>query len=276
MELNKIYRADNLDFLDDLRKSNVVADLVLTDPPYNIGKDFGNDSDKLDAKQFLMTMGYRISRLGFCISPQASLIMFASHLYVADITITVRNKGWTYQRQMIWHYRNGMSRQTKTPVTEYEPFVWFTFDPDKYTYNGDDVRVPYRSERVKTPVYKKNKSGETVAWMPDPRGAKRGDVWEYPTLAGKLYENEKTEHPSQKPESLIIDIIKAFCPKNSDGKYDGLVLDIYAGSGTVPVCCEILNQQGHNIRWLACELEQKWVDVGNERLAKLKVQVSIL
>jgi site-specific DNA-methyltransferase (adenine-specific) len=44
MELNKIYCADNLDFLQELAKSEVKVDLVLTDPPYNIGKDFGNDS----------------------------------------------------------------------------------------------------------------------------------------------------------------------------------------------------------------------------------------
>jgi site-specific DNA-methyltransferase (adenine-specific) len=144
-------------------------------------------------------------------------------------TMLLKSRKPVLQRQMIWYYRNGMSRQTLTPVTEYEPFLWFTWSEDFYTYNGDDVRVPYKSDRVKTPVYKKNKSGEVKAWNPDPRGAKRGDVWEYPTLAGKLYENERTEHPSQKPEALITDLIKAFCPKNAEGKYDGVVMDIYAG-----------------------------------------------
>jgi site-specific DNA-methyltransferase (adenine-specific) len=270
MEMNKIYCDDNINFLGELSSSDVKVDLVVTDPPYNIGKDFGNDSDNVPLSVFLQRMKDRIINLHHCTAPGAGLVLFASHMYVAEINSLLKEESLSYKRQMIWYYKNGMSRQTRTPVTEYEPFLWFTWSEDYYTYNGDDVRVPYKSDRVKTPVYKKNKDGEIKAWIADPRGAKRGDVWEYPTLAGKLYEAERTEHPSQKPEALMTDIIKAFCPKNADGKYDGVVMDIYAGSGTVPVCCELLNRQGHNIRWLACEMEQKWVDVGNRRLERLR------
>ena len=42
----------------------------------------------------------------------------------------------------------------------------------------------------------------------NPLGALRGDIWEYPTLAGKLFK-KKTEHPTQN-ESLITDLIKLF------------------------------------------------------------------
>lgn len=35
------------DVLDKLIEAGEEYDLVLTDPPYNINKDFGNDSDKL-------------------------------------------------------------------------------------------------------------------------------------------------------------------------------------------------------------------------------------
>jgi site-specific DNA-methyltransferase (adenine-specific) len=159
-------------------------------------------------------------------------------------------------------------------VTEYEPFLWYSIDNDDWVYNGDDIRVPYRSERVKNPVYKTNKNGEKVAWNPDPRGAKRGDVWEYPALTGKVYEDERTDHPTQKPESLIIDLIKGFCPKNPEGKYEGRVLDIYAGSGTTLVACERLNAMGHHIEWVGCELEQRWVDEGNRRIAEIKNSLS--
>ena len=45
----------------------------------------------------------------------------------------------------------------------------------------------------------------------------RGDVWAFPTLAGRAFKNEKAVHPTQKPEALIIELIKAFCPKNKEG-----------------------------------------------------------
>ena len=40
----------------------------------------------------------------------------------------------------------------------------------------------------------------------------RGDVWSFPALAGKSFP-KKTEHPMQKTETLITEIIKAFCPQ---------------------------------------------------------------
>lgn len=97
----------------------------------------------------------------------------------------------------------------------------------------------------------------------------RGDVWDFPTLAGKCFEKEKTSHPTQKPESLIMELIKAFCPMQAD-KYVGKILDPFHGSGTLGVCCEKLNLQGHNIQWTGIELEQQWCDIANERLLKLK------
>jgi len=254
---------DNIDFLEFLLKENYSIDLVITDPPYNIGKDFGNDSDKQEMDSYISNLKIRFAKVSQLLKEHGSVICFSSHLYVAHIQIMLQ-EFLQYRRMMIWYYKNGMSRQTNTPVTEYEPFLWFT-KSNNWIYNTDDIRVPYKTDRVKSPIYKTNVKGEKIAWMPNPRGAKRGDVWEYPTLAGKLYENEKTEHPTQKPESLITDLIKAFCPKKND-IYEGNVLDIYGGSGTTAVCCEQLNQQGHNINYFSCEIEPKWVNITINRL----------
>ena len=69
---------------------------------------------------------------------------------------------------------------------------------------------------MKNAVNYKNAKGEKKVWIPNPNGSMRGDIWDYPTLAGKRFENERTEHPTQKPESLITELIKAFCPMNSN------------------------------------------------------------
>jgi site-specific DNA-methyltransferase (adenine-specific) len=265
MEWNSTLCGDNLTVMQQLIVRREEFDLIITDPPYGVGKDFGNDTDKLGAKEFIKFMSDRAALMVRLMAPNGSAICFTSQKYVARIQIALEESGMIFQRMMMWHYRNGMSRQVNSPVTEFEPFLWMTYGAD-YTYNGDDVRVPYKSDRVKTPVYKKNKSGEIKAWTPDPRGAKRGDVWEYPCLAGKLYADERTPHPTQKPESLITDLLRAYCPKGADGKYCGKVLDPFHGSGTVGVCCEKLNAQGHRIQWLGVELEQNWVDVSAKRL----------
>ena len=258
------------DVLDKLIEAGEKYDLVLTDPPYNINKDFGNDSDKLPLDEFVDLSYERICKLKKILTPTGSIIWFGIHDYICYIQIAMFKAGLNYRRLNIWHYENGFSRSRKEPATHYEPFVWFSNDPKKWTYNVDEVRIPYKStERLKSPVKYKGPNGEERIWTPNPKGAMRGDIWDFPTLAGKRFEKERTDHPTQKPESLITELIKAFCPMK-DGKFVGKIIDPFHGSGTLGVCCEKLNLQGNNIEWTGIELEQRWCDVAKERLEKVR------
>ena len=91
------------------------------------------------------------------------MVWFCSHKYVGFLQVMMYEIELEYQRILIWHYNNGMSRQSRTPVTAYEPIIWFSRGT-KWTYNKDDVRVPYKTDRVKTPCFKKNAKGEKVAF----------------------------------------------------------------------------------------------------------------
>ena len=256
---NQIHHSDCKTFIQKLLDEGIKFDLILTDPPYNIGKDFGNDSDKKPLNEYLAETKDILTKCKELLSDQGSLIWFCTHRYVGHLQTMMYDLGYQYRRMLIWYYLNGMSRQRRTPVTEYEPVLWFS-KTDDFVYNADDMRIPYRSERVKNPCYKKDKNGVKRAWLPNPLGALRGDVWKYPVLSGKLYEAERTEHPTQKPESLITDLLRAFCLKEGDD-YVGRVFDPFMGSGTTAVCCKSLG-----IPWMGCEMEGKWVEIGRGRL----------
>jgi DNA modification methylase len=269
-KFRRIICGDSDLLLQQMLNDGTKVDLVLTDPPYNLKKDFGNNSDKLSLADFLTITKKRIELCRDLLLPNGSIIWFGIHHYIGFIQAMMYDVGLYYRRMNIWYYENGFSHVKTSPVTQYEPFLWFSKSSKKWTYNVDDVRIPYKSQqRLKNPVYYKNKNGERIKWEPNPLGAMRGDVWMFPTLAGKLYQHEKTSHPTQKPESLIIELIKAFCPKNLDGFYDGVILDPFHGSGTVGVCCEKLNKQGHNIRWIGIEIEKHWCDIATERLRNI-------
>jgi len=270
-DFNKVICGNSDIILKEMVDKGQKFDLILTDPPYNLNKDFGNNSDKLSLPDFLSISSQRVSLCKELLNPSGSLIWFGIHHYIGFIQSIMYESGLHYRRLNIWFYENGFSRIKTAPLTQYEPFLWFSKSDKTWTYNVDDVRVPYKStERLKNPVYYTNSKGERVKWEPNPMGALRGDVWAFPTLAGKLYKNEKTAHPTQKPEALITELIKAFCPKNADGLYEGTILDPFHGSGTLGVCCEKLNKQGNNITWIGIELEKKWCDIANERLQKIK------
>lgn len=271
IEFNKNYVGDSDKIVKEFLKQGVKFDLILTDPPYNLNKDFGNNSDCLPLDDFLKVTKRRMKNYKEILEDYGSIVWFGIHKYIGYIQVIMYETGLFYRTMNIWYYENGFSRNRTSPLGQYEPFLCFSKSDKKWTYNVDDVRIPYKStERLKTPVYYKNKNGEKVEWKPNPKGAMRGDVWEYPTLAGKAFAKEKTSHPTQKPESLIMELIKAYCPKNKDGKYDGTILDPFHGSGTLGVCCEKLNKEGHNIKWIGIELEQKWSDICEERLKTVR------
>jgi len=256
--------------LNDLVKEGVKYDLILTDPPYNVGKDFGNRSDRLPLDEFLKGMYARIDKLKELLTEDGSIIWFGIHDYLCFIQCYMYKIGLSYRRVNIWHYTNGFSRSRREPATHYEPFLWFSANPNKWTYNVDEVRMPYQStERLKSPIKYKDSKGNVKIWKPSEKGAMRGDIWDFPTLAGKAFASERTEHPSQKPEALITEIIKAFCPM-TDGHFNGNILDPFHGSGTLGVCCEKLNLQGAKINWTGIEIEKKWCDIANQRINDLK------
>lgn len=257
--------------LPEMVRDGLKVDLILTDPPYNLNKDFGNDSDKLPLDEFINKTRQRVALCKDLLTDDGSIIWFGIHHYIGFIQTIMYENGLYYRRMNIWYYENGFTRTKKGPACQYEPFLWFSKSAKNWTYNADDVRVPYKSkDRLKNPIFYKGSNGEKRVWQPNPLGALRGDIWKFPTLAGKLYEKERTEHPTQKPESLITELIKAFCPKNEDGKYEGTILDPFHGSGTLGVCCEKLNKEGHNIKWIGIELEKKWCDIGTQRLQNLE------
>lgn len=277
IDFNRFHLADSDEYLlDRLLEEGERFDLIITDPPYNLNKDFGNDSDRLAFNDFLSINRTRIEKCSRLLKPGGSLVWFAIHHYVGFLQVMMYEAGLHYRRMNIWRYENGFSRSQKTLRGEYEPFLWFSEGESHWTFNADDVRVPYKStERLKNPVYYRDGKGQRVAWQPNPLGAMHGDIWEYPTLAGKRFEQERTGHPTQKPEALIAAIVRAFCPKDALGRYTGRVLDPFAGVGTLGVACERLNRQGHRIEWLCSELESRWVEISRERVAKLNVELSL-
>ncbi|MFR1820379.1 MAG: DNA-methyltransferase [Lactococcus petauri] len=270
IDFNKAYQGNSDELLKKLIEENIKFDLILTDPPYNLNKNFGNKSDSLSMEEFLEVNRLRINLCHKLLNKEGSLLWFGIHKYIGFLQVLMYNDGLFYRGMNIWNYNNGFSRSKKVPATTYEPILWFSNSDKKWTYNADDVRVPYKStDRLKNPVFYKDKNGNKKEWRPNPKGALRGDIWQFPTLSGKSFEKERTTHPTQKPESLITELIKAYCPKNAEGFYEGVILDPFHGSGTLGVCCERLNKLGHSIKWIGIELEEKWVEITNERIKEL-------
>jgi DNA modification methylase len=136
----------------------------------------------------------------------------------------------------------------KSPSSTYEPLLWFT-KTDKYTFKP--IREPYKSkDRLK---YKINKNGKV--WSPNPEGKMGGDIWNIPTLAGKRFEKEKVNHPTQKPLAICDKIINHFSNEND------LILVPFAGSGS-----ELVSAKKNKRRFIGFELNEKYINISKKRL----------
>ncbi len=250
MKLNKIYKGDCIKLMNKLDDESF--DLVIADPPYNLRKDFGNNSDKWSNVTDWVSWSKDWIKVAVKkLKPTGSIFIYGIHHYQCFIQVYLYELGLQYRRQIIWYYENGFSTYKNAPAAQYEPLLWFSKSAE-YTYHI--IREPYKSEeRLKNKITKNGK-----VWMPHPDGKQGGDVWNIPVLAGKRFENERVDHPTQKPLQICERIIKHF--SNPGDK----ILIPFCGSGSECVSA-ILNSRD----FVAFEINEKYIELANSRLKEV-------
>ena len=224
------------------------AHLVIADPPYNLGKDFGDWKETEQASRWLPWSKQWIDEAVRILAPGGSIFIYGIHRHLCWLQCYLYEAGLTYRRQIIWHYENGFAGYTKSLAAHYEPILWFS-KGDGYTYHP--IREPYKStERLKHKITKNGRE-----WKPNPDGRLAGDVWRFPTLAGRRFRDEKVDHPTQKPLSISHRIIRHF---SSPGD---LVVVPFAGSGTECVAAKLDGR-----RFIGIELNPEYVALGLRRI----------
>ncbi len=239
------------DCLEGMRRlPSGIASLIIADPPYNLAKDFGAWKETEQAHRWLPWCKEWLVECQRLLTEQGSIFVYGIHHHLCWIQCHMYDLGLRYRRQIIWHYENGFAGYTKSLAAHYEPLLWFS-KSDEFVYHP--IREPYKSaDRLK---YKINKNGKT--WNPNPEGRMAGDVWRFPVLAGRRFRDEKVDHPTQKPLSISVRIVRHFSNPGD------LVLVPFAGSGTecVAACCE-------NRRYLGFELNAEYIKIAQARLLR--------
>jgi len=233
------------------------AGLVIADPPYNLEKDrefgievpFANHAEWLDWSRTWLEQAKRL------LAPKGNLFLYAIHHNACYLQCALYELGLEYRRQIIWYYENGWSKYKLGPACHYEPLLWFSREKDS-TYHV--IREPYKSTaRLKHKITKNGKE-----WTPHPDGRQAGDVWRFPTLAGRRFAAERTKHPTQKPERLTARIIEHFSNPGD------LVLVPFVGSGTE---CAVAVKLGR--RYWGTELNADYVRMARERVTQASTQL---
>jgi site-specific DNA-methyltransferase (adenine-specific) len=234
------------------------AQIILADPPYNIGKDFGNDSDKQNMDAYLTWCDTWIAECLRVLKPNGTMFIYGFSEILADISARIKtNKRW-----IVWHYTNKTAPGLNFWQRSHESIlvVW----KDSYVFNRDAVREPY------TDAYKKasgkvraatpgrfSKGDKTTVYVAHEGGALPRDVIKIPALAGGAGKSERVAHPTQKPIELCTRLI-ASCRQET-----GYVLVPFVGSGSE---CVAASRMG--LEYRGAELNPEYVSLALGRLSE--------
>lgn len=225
--------------------------LVVTSPPYNIGKEYEKRQklqDYLAFQEKVIDECYRTLKPDGSICWQTGNYVDNGSIIPLDILLyPIFDKlKMKMRNRIVWHFGHGL-HASKRFSGRYETIVWFT-KSDDYYFNLDPIRIPQEYPQKK--YFKGKKKGELSG---NPLGKNPSDVWEIPNV--KSNHVEKTEHPCQFPVALVERLILSMTKEND------LVFDPFMGVGTTAVASLL-----HHRRCAGSDIEGKYLDIAKERL----------
>jgi len=233
----KIKKADAFKAIKKEKDNSI--DLLITSPPYNIGKEYETkksfDNYLKPYEEFANDLFKKIKKTG-SICWQVGNYVHKGEIIPLDIPFysIFANAGFKLRNRIIWHFEHGLHASNRFSG-RYETILWFT-KSDKYIFNLDQpgVRIPSKYPG------KRNKNGKITG---NPLGKNPSDfmqvtqqdwdrlIWNMPNV--KANHPEKTSHPAQFPIELAQRCVLALT------KINGLVLDPFCGTATSLVASSI-------------------------------------
>jgi len=200
LELNKIYCGDCLEIMKEIDNESI--DLVLTDPQYNIGKDYEISKDNISDSEFWTFTNKWISQI-FRVLKEGSKFYFSClEKQIFDYKPICEEIGFSYRQLLIWYGPNqvGKGKISKEWSPMFEPIFLF-------------------SKGKRTPMLSGIGNTHNVLIESRPQ---------------RNFNKDKRYHITQKPLMLYKRIISR--------TRGNLILDPFIGSGTTAIACKQLGR----------------------------------
>jgi len=274
--VNQVLHMDVVKGLKKLRSES--ADCIILDPPYNIGKNFGNNQTKVEIQEYVDWADEWLTECKRVLKPGGVMYVYGFPEILAHLSVNLDMN----QRWLVWHYTNKTVPSLNFWQRTHESILccW----KDERTFFRDQVRVPYTDTFLKNAAGKKRKStqgrfgSKETTYTAHSGGALPRDVICSPSLAGgaglkerfhyspslqqlltskqrKLLENDDTiSHPTQKP-TKVTEILLDACIES--GSHATVVIP-FAGTGSE---CFVCDQRGYT--WTGFDFNEDYVNMAN-------------
>ena len=244
--LLKLFNSDCIKALKEIENNSI--NLILTDPPYNIGNFMIDRATNLDKMRdnFFVTAGWdnmkeedwsesmdlffkesaRVMKRG------GSMIVFMAIIKVETIIKLAVKHGFYYKTTGIWHKQNPMPRNMNLHfVNSTESWIYFTYKARTGTFNNN--------------------------------GKLLHDFIESSVV--NLSEKKHGKHPTQKPQ-VITDFFVEVLSNPGD-----VVLDPFMGSGTTGVSAISLKRN-----FVGAEINKEYFEIAEKRIEEIKQWIKTL
>jgi len=284
LPLNKIILGDALAELKKLPDES--CDVVIVDPPYNIGKDFGNNTDKRELKEYVAWCKEWINECIRAMKPNGTMFIYGFSEILAYLSVEIPiNKRW-----LIWHYTNKNVASLNFWQRSHEAIIcsW----KNRPIFNRDEVREPYTdgflngaAGKVRKGTFGRfGKDGKETVYNAHEGGALPRDVIKIPALAGgagmierwflcktcddvfeprelkRHLKHEIMKHPTQKPIELSRKLILSATPKKG-----GIVLVPFVGTGSECVAAKELGKS-----YIGFEINPDYIRIAEKSLSNAR------
>ncbi len=223
-------------FLSFVETSSI--DLILTDPPYNLGKFMHKRNtnlvkmrenqfaysgwDNLSQEDWEKEMDIYLKESSRVLKKGGALLMFMSLIKLETIIQIATKYKFYYKTTGVWHKTNPMPRNMNIHfINSTEAWIYFIKDKTSGTFNNEGKVIHDFIESSLT-TSKEKKFGK---------------------------------HPTQKPMKIIGHFIKLLSNPGDT------VLDPFMGSGTTGVCSRVLNR-----KFIGIELSENYYDLSKKRI----------
>jgi site-specific DNA-methyltransferase (adenine-specific) len=232
MELNTIHNVDALTGMGALLIDGIKADLILTDPPYEIpnlragghtglSESIQNVMDQLNTPMLRKTVSREYLEAMWALQDIPNLYIFCNGKQIPYyLDFFVKEKGCKYDI-LIWYKTNAIPLYSNKYLNDKEYILYFRRGGYCNPATYKDAATVYIS-------------------------------------ASNQKDKKKYGHPTIKPLSLIERLIR------NSSKVGQLVLDPFAGSGTTLAAAKMLGR-----KFIGFEIEPKWYDLSKQRIMEV-------
>ena len=236
------------------------ADLVVTDPPYNVAYEGSNgltiQNDNMPEEQFVSFLTAAFTRMREVMKPGTPFYIWHAETVGGAFRKATNATLGAVRQMLIWN-KNSFTMGHQDYQWKHEACIYGWTEGSSHYFVDDRTQATViEDKRIDINKLKKEEMRELLR-----------DIFSDKVSTTVLDENKparNADHPTMKPLKLLARLIK-----NSSRQGD-IVLDTFGGSGSTLIACEQLNRSCYTM-----ELDPKYADVIVKRYLKFTESASV-